>query len=130
MSTTNPDATKICMTNLERLNVELNEKEYFSDWQRIYAMILEEHDLNPYEYYESVNDRAAMLECVYDVFQKLSNNIDLFRKVETEFASTTAAYQYLQLRLKDIREEIDRAKHTSGTADSIVSYMFFNRYGG
>lgn len=114
------------MNNLNRLNIELNEKQYFKDWQETYSMFLEENGLDPAAEYDKPNDHTAMLESVYSVLQTLANNIDAFRKVETEFATTTAAYQYLQNRLKDVRAEIDRVKDVSGTSDSCVSYMFFN----
>lgn len=123
------------MTNLSRLEFELNEKDYFSDkykTQEVYAEVLEENNLDPFDIYNKENDQIKMLESVYTILQMLSNNIDMFRRVETEFATTTAAYQYLQKRLKDLRSEIDRLKlethytDSTGNVSSITSYMFFN----
>ena len=101
------------MTNIERLQIELSEKDYFSDRAKtleVYEEILEENNLDPYEEYTKANDQINMLESVYTIIQMLANNIELYTKVETEFATTSAAYQYLQKRLKDIRAEIDRVK--------------------
>lgn len=120
------------MTNLERLQFELSEKDYFSNTIRVYEQVLEENNLDPYEEYAKVNDQINMLESVYTILQMLANNIELYIKVETEFTTTSAAYQYLQKRLKDLRDEIDRVKldthyeDESGNVSSITSYMFFN----
>lgn len=123
------------MTNLSRLEFELNEKDYFSDktkTQEVYMEVLDENNLDPFDIYNKENDQIRMLESVYTILQMLSNNIDMFRRVETEFATTTAAYQYLQKRLKDLRSEIDRLKlethytDSTGNVSSITSYMFFN----
>lgn len=123
------------MTNLFRLEFELNEKDYFSDktkTQEVYMEVLDENNLDPFDIYNKENDQIRMLESVYTILQMLSNNIDMFRRVETEFATTTAAYQYLQKRLKDLRSEIDRLKlethytDSTGNVSSITSYMFFN----
>lgn len=123
------------MTNIERLQFELSEKDYFSDKAKtldVYKEILEENNLDPYEEYAKVNDQINMLESVYTILQMLANNIELYVKVETEFTTTSAAYQYLQKRLKDLRDEIDRVKldthyeDESGNVSSVTSYMFFN----
>ena len=124
------------MTNIDRLQIELNNKNYlgndYQDSYQIYSQILEENNLDPFEVYSKDNDRINMLESVYTVLQMLSNNIDMFIKVETEFATTSAAYQYLQKRLKDLRTEIERVKlethyeNETGDISGITSYIFFN----
>ncbi len=121
------------MTNLSKLQIELNNNNYFGkDTQSIYESILEENNLGPHEEYTKANDRVNMLESVYDVLSALANDINSFRKVETEFTTTSAAYEYIQRRLKDIRAEIDRVKletrytDESGNESSILRYMYFN----
>lgn len=114
------------MTNLQRLNIELNEKKYFDNWEEVYTEILDENGLDAEEIYSKENNHVSMLESVYAVLQSLSNNIDAFRKIETEFTTVSAAYQYLQKRLKDLRVEINRIKDETGIADRLTSYMFFN----
>lgn len=122
------------MTNIERLEIELNQKEYFGNsTNEIYTQILEENNLDPFADYEKVNDRVNMLESVYAILQALANDIDTFRKIETEFSTTSAAYEYLKVRLKDVRNEIDRVKmdthyaDESGNTSSLTTYMYFNR---
>ncbi len=121
------------MLNIERLNFELNDKDYFGTAQySLFETILQDNNLDPQDEYNKDNDRVNMLESVYDVLNMLSNDIDKFRRVETEFVTTSAAYQYLQKRLKDLRAEIDRVKietaytDENGNTNSVVSFMYFN----
>ena len=122
------------MLNIERLNLELNDKDYFGNAQQdLFENILTDNNLDPFDEYVKDNDRVNMLESVYDVLNMLSNDIDKFRRVETEFVTTSAAYQYLQKRLKDLRAEIDRVKldtaytDEDGNTSSVVGFMYFNR---
>lgn len=122
------------MLNIERLNFELNDKDYFGNSQQnLFENILNDNNLDPFDEYSKENDRVNMLESVYDVLNMLSNDIDKFRRVETEFVTTSAAYQYLQKRLKDLRAEIDRVKletaytDEDGNTSSVVGFMYFNR---
>jgi uncharacterized small protein (DUF1192 family) len=121
------------MLNIERLNLELNDKDYFGNAQQdLFENILTDNNLDPLDEYVKDNDRVNMLESVYDVLNMLSNDIDKFRRVETEFVTTSAAYQYLQKRLKDLRAEIDRVKletaytDEDGNTSSVVGFMYFN----
>lgn len=121
------------MLNLERLNFELNDKDYFgSTQQNLYENILQDNNLDPMDEYSKDNDRVNMLESIYDILNMLSNDVDKFRRVETEFVTTSAAYQYLQKRLKDLRTEIDRVKletaytDEQGNTSTIIGHMFFN----
>ena len=118
------------MKNIERLKVELNNKQYFSD--DIYESILEENGLDAYDDYVKEN-RIDLLETVYTIIQMLANDIDNFRRVETEFVTTTAAEQYIEKRLASIRGEIDRLKDLEKEAEneylssgSVTGYLFFN----
>ena len=121
------------MLNIERLNLELNDKDYFGNAQQdLFENILTDNNLDPLDEYVKDNDRVNMLESVYDVLNMLSNDIDKFRRVETEFVTTSAAYQYLQKRLRDLRAEIDRVKletaytDEQGNTSSIIGHMYFN----
>lgn len=92
------------MTNLERLKIELNQKPYYSD--EIFKMYLGENDLDQAAEYNKAKDQRGLFGAVLDVLQSLANDIDLFRKTETEFVSTGEAYKYLQRRLDDIKNRI------------------------
>ena len=122
------------MLNIERLIFELNDKDYFGNSQQnLFENILNDNNLDPFDEYSKENDRVNMLESVYDILNMLANDIDKFRRVETEFVTTTAAYQYLQKRLNDLRAEIDRVKletaytDEDGNTSSVVGFMYYNR---
>ena len=122
------------MLNIERLIFELNDKDYFGNSQQnLFENILNDNNLDPFDEYSKENDRVNMLESVYDILNMLANDIDKFRRVETEFATTSAAYQYLQKRLNDLRAEIDRVKletaytDEDGNTSSVVGFMYYNR---
>lgn len=92
------------MTTLERLKVELNQKPYYND--EIFSMYLGENELDPAAEYDKATMQRGLLGTVLDVLQSLANDIDLFRKTETEFVSTGEAYKYLQRRLDDVKNRI------------------------
>lgn len=117
------------MLNINRLDLQMSNKHYFENWQAVYETILEENGLDPQADYEPENDKVALLECVYSIMQMLSNDLDKFCKIETEFVTKSAAYAYLQKRLVDLKKEIEDAKEDAGTQDSLTSYMFFNSIG-
>ena len=118
------------MTNLERLIIEMSSKQYFP--QQTYEAVLSENGLDPYDDYDKSN-RIELLESVYSIWQMLSNDIDNFRKTETEFITTSAAYAFINKRLNDIRAEIDRLNDLSKESenlymdkDSSIGYLFYN----
>ena len=114
------------MQNIDRLQLYLNKKPYFA--QPDYEQFLEENGLDPYTDYNVANDKKEMLQTVYDVLQCLANDIDNFRRIETEFVTTSAAEQYLEKRLKSLRADIDKLEDLEkqdGT-DSVTGYFFFN----
>ena len=114
------------MQNIERLRLYLNKKSYYE--QDDYEQFLEENGLDPFTEYDVANDKKAMLQTVYDVLDCLANDIDNFRRVETEFVTTSAAEQYLEKRLKSIKADIDKLEDLEkqdGT-DSVTGYFFFN----
>ena len=114
------------MTNLARLKLHLNNKPYFTDKE--YTQFLEECGLDAIEDYEHDNDHKEMLETVIVVLQTLANDIDNFRKIETEFVTTTAAEQYIEKRLASLRAEIDRIDELEKAdgSTSVTGYFFFN----
>lgn len=112
-------------TVLERVKFELGNKPYYSDEE--YSLIIIENHLNPDATYNKDTDQRNMLESVYAIMQTLANDIDIFRKIETEFATEDQAYKYLQLRLQDIQNRIDSLPNPEESVESNVSYMFFNR---
>lgn len=112
-------------TNYERLLVELNNRMYYDE--SIYKKFLNENGLDAEELYDKNTDHAQLLETVYSIIQTLYNNIDVFRKIETEFVTQGEAASALQNRLKNLRTEIERVKAEMHYDDSDFSFMFFTR---
>lgn len=109
---------------LDRVKFELGYKEYYSDIE--YKLIIMENHLNPDATYNKDTDQRNMLESVYAIMQSLCNDIDIFRKIETEFATEDQAYKYLQLRLQDIQNRIYALPNPEAETTSNVSYLFYN----
>lgn len=114
------------MQNIERLQLYLNRKPYFGTWD--YEQFLQENELDPFEDYDVANDKKEMLQTVYDVLQCLANDIDNFRRIETEFVTTSAAEQYLEKRLKSLKADIEKLEdlEKQDGSDSVTGYFFYN----
>ena len=79
------------ITVLNRLKIELNNKDYYSD--DTYSMYLDENGLNSVANYDCNVMKKELYQTVYDVLDSLANNIDLFRSVTTEFATVNAGFK-------------------------------------
>lgn len=112
-------------TNYDRLLVELNNRMYYDKYT--YERFLNENGLNAKDDYNKNTDHAQLLETVYSIMQTLYNNIDMFRKIETEFVTQGEAANALQSRLKNLRAEINRVKAEMHYEDSDFSFMYFTR---
>ena len=112
-------------SNYERLMVELNNREYYL--RETYEKFLNENGLDANETFDKNTDHAQLLETVYSILQTLLSNIDMYRKIETEFVTTGQAATALQNRLKSLRAEIDRIKAEMHYNDSDFSFMYFTR---
>ena len=95
------------MDILNRLKLELGNKEYFSDEQ--YKQFLKENgfDIVIIPEYDKVTMQKPLLLTVLDILEAVANDIDLMRRVETEFLNTSAAYKYIQERTQDIKNRIN-----------------------
>lgn len=114
-------------TVLDRVKLQLNFKPYYSD--EGLSIFIYENNLDPEETYNKDTDEKNMLKVVYEVLDTLANDISMFRKIETEFATEDQAYKYLQQRLKDLRERIDAIPDpVDPKADnSNITFMFYNQ---
>lgn len=112
-------------TNYDRLLVELNNRMYYP--QETYEKFLNENGLLAEEIFDKNTDHAQLLETVYSILQTLLSNIDMYRKVETEFATVGEAATSLRNRLKDLRAEINRIKAEMHYKDSDFSFMYYTR---
>lgn len=112
-------------TNYERLLVELNNRMYYE--KETYEKFLNENGLIAEETFDKNTDHAQLLETVYSILQTLLSNIDMYRKIETEFVTSGQASTALQNRLKDLRAEINRIKAEMHYEDSDFSFMYYTR---
>ena len=92
------------MEVLERLKLELANKEYLSDDE--YKVFITENELLPTETYDKATMQKALLLTVLDILEVVSNDVDIMRKVETEFTTTSDAYKHLQTRIASIKDRI------------------------
>ncbi len=112
-------------TNYERLMVELNNRMYYE--KETYEKFLNENGLLAEDTFDKNTDHAQLLETVYSILQTLLSNIDMYRKIETEFVTSGQAATALQNRLKDLRAEINRIKAEMHYEDSDFSFMYYTR---
>ena len=112
-------------TNYERLMVELNNRMYYE--KETYEKFLNENGLLAEDTFDKNTDHAQLLETVYSILQTLLSNIDMYRKIETEFVTSGQAATALQNRLKDLRAEINRIKADMHYEDSDFSFMYYTR---
>lgn len=94
------------MDILQRLKLELGNKDYFTDDE--YTQFLKENGFDTIimPEYDKSTMQKKLLYTVLDVLEAVSNDVDLMRKVETEFTTTSAAYKYLQERIQDVKDRI------------------------
>lgn len=109
------------MTNLERLSVELAHQPYLPDED--YIALLEENGLDGTEEYAQ-QDRRKLLCTVLAILQIMLNDIDLYRRVQTEFATVSAATNSLNKRITAIKSEILALDAETAESTSCVSYLF------
>ena len=112
-------------TCYDRLLVELNNQMYYDEGT--YKKFLNENGLTWNDDYDKNTDHVQLLETVYTILQTLYNNISIYRKIETEFVTESAAATSLQARLKALRAEIERVKDDMHYEDSDFTFMYYTR---
>lgn len=111
-------------SNLTRLELALGNKKYLTDEQ--YATLLTENGLEPNLTYNATpENKYRLLTTELDVLNTLANNIDMFRKVETEFSNTTDASKALFERIHKLEKEIASSAMYEAPV-SQISYLYFN----
>ena len=108
----------------ERLLMELNNKNYYDQYQM--SVYLSENGLNADDTFDKDKHYRKLLCTVLDVLESLCNNIDLFRAVETEFATTTEAYNYLERRIQKLKQRINEVpdEPVDGGRDGCFTHIF------
>lgn len=92
------------MTVLDRLKMELSNQEYFSDAQ--YRQFLTESNLTYSDEYDKKTMQRPLLLTVLDVLEAVANDVDILRSISTEFNNVTEAYQFLEVRMAQIKDRI------------------------
>lgn len=110
------------MNNLSRLKLELNNKEYFTDEE--YTQFLSENDLQHDTDYDKSTNQINLLYTVVDVLEALLNDVDMYRKVQTEFMTTGDAVKYFKERVIDIRNKIQDIQSKDEVEESAFSMLF------
>lgn len=115
------------MTNLQRLKLELSNKEYYTDDE--YSLFLEENNLVATSAYNKEENQIKLLEAVIAVLETLSNDVDLMRKIDSyNIVSTDEAKTSLADRIADINRKIIELKQEKDEyISSNIRPIFFTR---
>ena len=111
------------MTNLARLKLELSNREYYTEDE--YKVFLDEQGLVPTEEYNKTTNQYALLNTVIEILQTLTNNLDYYMRVQTEFQTTTQAYKNLNDRIDELYKRIQLMPQYEQTA-SQITYLYHN----
>lgn len=117
-------ALHVNVTNYDRLMMYLNHKQYYPEYEmRVY---LSENGLEATDLYNKNTDYRKMHCAILEILESLTNNIDLFRTVETEFATTSEAYASLERRIQKLKQKIDEIpdEPVEGGRGSDFSHVF------
>lgn len=117
-------ALHVNVTNYDRLMMYLNHKQYYPEYEmRVY---LSENGLEATDLYNKNTDYRKMHCAILEILESLTNNIDLFRTVETEFATTSEAYASLERRIQKLKQKIDEIpdEPVEGGRGSDFSHIF------
>lgn len=110
------------MTVLQRLKLELNNQQLLTDAE--YTTVLSENELTATEPYIKATHQKKLLYSVMDILEIMSNDLDSYKRVQTEFMTTDQALDNLTNRINSIKNRIYELNST--TKDSMVSMLFFN----
>ena len=112
------------MTNLERLKLELSNKEYYTDDE--YKVFLEENNLISADTYDKSSNQINLLETVVSILETLSNDVDIMRKIDNkDIVSIDQASKYLSQRIYNINKKILDLKEEQDDTGNI-SFLFYN----
>ena len=92
------------MQVLDRLKMELSNKQYFPDEQ--YIQFLAENSLTSTDEYDKTTMQKQLLLTVLDILEAVSNDIDIMRSIETEFSNEGSAYKYIADRIQQVKDKI------------------------
>lgn len=113
------------MTNLERLKLELNHKNYYKDIE--YSVFLEENNLVPTNIYTKKDNEINLLKTVVAILETLANDTDLMRKIDNkDIMSIDQAYKFLEKRIYRINTKIIELQEEKYGTNYNIKPIFFN----
>ena len=110
------------MTNLERLKLELSNKQYYTDDE--YSVFLNENNLIPTDTYSKTTSEIDLLKTVVNILETLSNDVDLMRKIDSkDITSIDQAALYLSKRITSIENKIlDLEEKKNGSSNTTILF--------
>ncbi|WP_338595202.1 hypothetical protein QJR28_09500 [Clostridium baratii] len=113
------------MTNLGRLKLELNHKNYYKDTE--YSVFLEENNLVPTENYVKADNEINLLKTVVSILETLANDTDLMRKIDNkDIISIDQAYKFLEKRIYRINTKILELQEEQQGVNTNIRPIFLN----
>lgn len=91
------------MQVIDRLKLELSNQEYFSDAE--YTQFLAENYLDPNEEYIKDVMQRDLYQAVIDIFEAVTNDINLMRSISTSFGNIGQAYEYIEARIAQLKDK-------------------------
>lgn len=113
------------MIVLNRLKMELSNKEYFPDEQ--YIQFLTENSLTDTDIYDKSSMQRNLLLTVLDVLEAVSNDVDIMRSVQTEFSTESAAYKWMANRIQQVKDKIATIPDPDEEENSSCFSLMFTR---
>ncbi len=114
------------MTNLERLKLELSNKQYYTDAE--YTVFLQENNLESTSKYHKELNQINLLETVISILETLANDVDLMRKIDSkDIISVDQASKYLSTRIQAIKSKIIEIQESQNESIGNINMMFFTR---
>lgn len=113
-------------TNLERLKLELNNKDYYTDEE--YIVFLQENNLKATDVYNKEENEINLLFTVIAVLETLANDVDLMRKLDSkDIMSIGEAEKWLLMRIDSIKNKISNLQSLKNNSDdnTCIKPLFF-----
>lgn len=114
------------MNNLNRLKLELSNKQYYTDEE--YKIFLAENGLSADITYNKENDEIKLLNTVIAILETLANDVDLMRKIDTkDITSIDQASKYLSERITNLKGRVIEIQESKEESTENINPIFFTR---
>lgn len=114
------------VTILNRLKLELGNKEYYSD--EVYKTLLEENGLVWEDDYNKEDHEIGLLNTVIAILETLSNDVDIMRKISSnDLLTVDQAYKYLSQRIYNLKAKVIEIEEAKEEYTGNINPIFFTR---